>query len=231
MNGPNTAFFDKSRFIRHPLVGISPAFFGFAFVKAWSSLALPYFSTEGTETPLPFVLSLLPFDGLFALFACALAAASVCIVPQKLRRILFPAATGALVASSLLLLVIVPDREAALLPAALAVVLASIVMISEKSLFSQWGSHQADPAAVKSEFGGVPFLQLRIDSLGDAYGLTQRETDVLRLLAEQKPNAVIAQEMYIAVGTVKAHIQHIYQKPGIHTRKELMDLLGTEKKQ
>lgn len=470
---PIIALFDGNRIIRNPLVGASPAFFGFAFVKAWSILALPYFSADKAPTRLPDILSLLPFDALFALFACTLAIASTRIIPEKLRSILFPAASTSLVASSLLLLAIyaLGDSAFALMPAAIAlgafgtiglsmlwidflslfnplralflnagavalsivlrycvaessfprifiilagfallgsacyrvswnrssgerprthiakvkatfpykaalfvasysfaygltspfvagmggstelriipallvvalsfvdvkradaktlcsiafplmvcgmlvaalipgvtphvsfllvdtsyaamsmmiaaiacgisyslgasaawifgmlvalqfaarsigqfcnyllgisanaafiggvvsllavafIVVASIVMISEKSLFSDWGSHQADPSAVKDEFDGIPFLQMRIDSLSDAYGLTQRETDVLRRLAEKKPNAAIAAEMYIAPGTVKAHIQHIYQKMGIHTRKELMDLLG-----
>lgn len=38
----------------------------------------------------------------------------------------------------------------------------------------------------------------------------------------------IANEMFIAVGTVKAHIQHVYQKLGIHTRKELLELIGKD---
>lgn len=34
----------------------------------------------------------------------------------------------------------------------------------------------------------------------------------------------IAEDMFIAEGTVKAHIQHIYAKLGIHSRKELFSL-------
>lgn len=38
----------------------------------------------------------------------------------------------------------------------------------------------------------------------------------------------IANEMFIAVGTVKARIPHVYQKLGIHTRKELFELIGKD---
>lgn len=108
----------------------------------------------------------------------------------------------------------------------MSIVIASLVLASEKGLFANWGSRQTDPEAVAEAFGGVPFIQMRIDSLSDTYGLTQRETDVVRLLAQGKSNGVIANEMFIAVGTVKAHIQHVYQKLGIHTRKELFELIG-----
>lgn len=31
--------------------------------------------------------------------------------------------------------------------------------------------------------------------------------------------------MFVSENTVKAHLHHIYQKAGIHTRKELMTLI------
>ena len=108
------------------------------------------------------------------------------------------------------------------------IIVASLVMASEKGLFTTWGSHQTDPEAVNAEYGGIPFTQMRIDGICDTYGLTQREADVVKLLAQGKSNSVIANEMFIAVGTVKAHIQHVYQKLGIHTRKELFELIGKD---
>ncbi|MFR3272808.1 MAG: LuxR C-terminal-related transcriptional regulator [Slackia sp.] len=33
-------------------------------------------------------------------------------------------------------------------------------------------------------------------------------------------------ELFIANGTAKAHVRHIYQKLDIHTRQELFDMLG-----
>ena len=35
-------------------------------------------------------------------------------------------------------------------------------------------------------------------------------------------------DRFIANGTAKAHVRHIYQKLDIHTRQELFDLLGVE---
>jgi LuxR family maltose regulon positive regulatory protein len=42
--------------------------------------------------------------------------------------------------------------------------------------------------------------------------LTERELEVLRLVAEGLSNEQIAQQLIIAIGTVKAHVHHIYGK-------------------
>jgi ATP/maltotriose-dependent transcriptional regulator MalT len=49
---------------------------------------------------------------------------------------------------------------------------------------------------------------------------------VLLLLARRQSLSSIEKELFIANGTVKAHIRHIYGKLGIHTRKELSEILG-----
>lgn len=109
--------------------------------------------------------------------------------------------------------------------AIILIVLASIAMLSEKSIFSFWGAHET--ADVSKKGAGDP-LRLRVRSLGEAYRLTDREMEVLHLLGLGKPNSAIARDLFIADGTVKAHIQHIYQKLDVHTRKELLGLLGVE---
>ena len=51
-------------------------------------------------------------------------------------------------------------------------------------------------------------------------GLTEREVEVLRLLASGKSNAVIAAELVLSVRTVERHISNIYGKTNSHSRAE-----------
>jgi len=50
--------------------------------------------------------------------------------------------------------------------------------------------------------------------------LSKRELEVLRLIATGASNAEIAQELYIAVGTVKNHVKNIYSKLDVHSRAQ-----------
>ncbi|QIN80771.1 hypothetical protein GBA65_11205 [Rubrobacter marinus] len=50
--------------------------------------------------------------------------------------------------------------------------------------------------------------------------LTGRELAVLRLLAAGRTNREIARELFVAEGTVKAHVAGVYRKLGVHSRAE-----------
>jgi len=49
-------------------------------------------------------------------------------------------------------------------------------------------------------------------------GLTTRETDVLRLLAQGLTSAQIAEQLVIGVVTVNFHVRSIYSKLGVSSR-------------
>lgn len=55
-------------------------------------------------------------------------------------------------------------------------------------------------------------------------GLTPRELDVLRLLAEGRRQAEIARELVISSKTVGTHIEHILAKLDVHSRAEAVAL-------
>ncbi len=62
----------------------------------------------------------------------------------------------------------------------------------------------------------IPPSALRSQSLIEP--LSERELEVLRLVAAGKKNQEIAAELFVVVGTVKAHINAIYRKLDVNTR-------------
>jgi two-component system, NarL family, response regulator LiaR len=50
--------------------------------------------------------------------------------------------------------------------------------------------------------------------------LTDRETEVLRLLARGQANKQIASELFVEEKTVKAHVSSILRKLGVHSRTQ-----------
>jgi LuxR family maltose regulon positive regulatory protein len=52
--------------------------------------------------------------------------------------------------------------------------------------------------------------------------LTERELDVLRLLAAGRSNPEIARALYVEVNTVKTHVKNLYGKLGVHSRMQVV---------
>jgi ATP/maltotriose-dependent transcriptional regulator MalT len=52
--------------------------------------------------------------------------------------------------------------------------------------------------------------------------LSERELEVLALLASGRSNREIAKDLFIAVGTVKTHTNNIYRKLGVRNRAEAL---------
>jgi LuxR family transcriptional regulator, maltose regulon positive regulatory protein len=52
--------------------------------------------------------------------------------------------------------------------------------------------------------------------------LSERELEVLQLIAAGKSNSRIAQELFITAGTVKTHIRNIYRKLDAHSRTQAL---------
>lgn len=48
--------------------------------------------------------------------------------------------------------------------------------------------------------------------------LTEREVDVLELVAQGLTNREVAARLFISTGTVRTHLEHIYEKLGVRTR-------------
>jgi ATP/maltotriose-dependent transcriptional regulator MalT len=68
--------------------------------------------------------------------------------------------------------------------------------------------------------GAPPTRRSGASVSGLVEALSERELDVLRLLAAGKRNQEIASELYVALDTVKKHVTHIFEKLGAANRTE-----------
>lgn len=81
------------------------------------------------------------------------------------------------------------------------------------------GTQVMSPAVAGAVFDA---LRRQPDSSPDANpaGLTERECDIIRLVAQGRANAAIAADLYLSEKTVKNHINRLYAKLGVRTRAE-----------
>lgn len=72
-----------------------------------------------------------------------------------------------------------------------------------------------------------PVLE-RCRALGEEFYLTQGEIRILAQLARGRSARYIADDLGISFNTVRTHIRHVYEKTGIHSKQELIDLVADE---
>ncbi len=65
-------------------------------------------------------------------------------------------------------------------------------------------------------------------ALGLEYQLSQRELEVLRLLAEGRSAKYVSEELVISFNTARSHIRHIYEKLDVHSKQELISLMRNQ---
>lgn len=85
-----------------------------------------------------------------------------------------------------------------------------------RELAERGGLDPRDVDAVLGGVGTVPGRRGRTPSW--PAGLTDREVDVLRMLARGLTNRQIATRLGISVTTVGTHVEHVYNKAGVRSR-------------
>lgn len=63
----------------------------------------------------------------------------------------------------------------------------------------------------------------------DEYQITDRETEVLKLIAHGYSNSDISEELSISLATVKTHLHNIFSKTGARNRTELLSIIMYER--
>ncbi len=71
----------------------------------------------------------------------------------------------------------------------------------------------------------VDSVEAHCAQIAERCNLTSREAEILSYLAHGRSATYVAKELYISTETVKAHVKHIYEKLGVHSRNDLLNLV------
>lgn len=104
-----------------------------------------------------------------------------------------------------------------LLACAMLVILAGTLLFTQSDLMKLYRTKPARTAAES--------MRDRCMRIAQKCGLTQREQEVLLLLAHGRSIPYIAGELTIATGTAKHHVSNIYRKIGVYDRQSLHDVI------
>ena len=78
-----------------------------------------------------------------------------------------------------------------------------------------WGDYEPVPQSPEGERAVLN----KINGMIVNERLTERESEVARLVLQGLGNKTIARELGVQVGTVKIHLHHIYRKLGVPNRR------------
>jgi DNA-binding CsgD family transcriptional regulator len=96
-----------------------------------------------------------------------------------------------------------------------------LALLASKGRDTMPDPHQtADPAPADS-------LQARCNQLAAQNNFTPREAEVFLLLAQGYTLPAISAKLYVSENTAKSHAKNIYQKLNVHSRTELLNLVGS----
>ena len=158
--------------------------------------------------------------------------ANGCLDERRVRRGLALFMAGGLAAAVFAFVFLGPlynvavfqDTLFSVVPAVLLVSFAGVLFVLRASVAQAlvaWGVVAASPAGARPLEGEA----LSVEALGERYGLTKRELQVLALLAEGRNEPYVETALGISRATVKTHITHIYRKMGVTSRQQLIDVL------
>jgi len=108
------------------------------------------------------------------------------------------------------------------------VVVFTFIFFTERGLFARWGVVVEDVDVLDGSISAkarAARLSMRVSDISKERGLSPREEEVLQLLARRETQTQIEKDLFVAEGTVKAHIGRIYRKLNVHSREELYSVL------
>lgn len=129
-----------------------------------------------------------------------------------------------------------PDPYTTSVDAMGGIVVAAVVMLTAAYLFvfpehdlceatASDGDSPRNPSAAADAVPYTEAVQQALNTLAVEHGLSPRETEVFLLLAHGRDTAYIQKTLFISSGTVSSHRRRIYQKLGVHSKQELLDIV------
>ena len=110
---------------------------------------------------------------------------------------------------------------------ALAVAGMAIVLVTATLVFTDRDrmplASIADDRAIREERDMRPSKGTALANFAVSRKLSKRETEVFGYLIAGRTTSYIAERLFVAESTVRAHVYNIYQKADVHSRMELMD--------
>lgn len=113
---------------------------------------------------------------------------------------------------------------------AMALVAVSLVYVTMLALglSAQRRSH-SNYIIVRNPQDVAHIAEAQAQAIGSEFpAISPRELDVLRLLLQHQTIDRMAEELGISRNTVKSHIAHLYEKTGLNSRQQLVDLAATK---
>ena len=83
-----------------------------------------------------------------------------------------------------------------------------------------------DPAIAAAWEARSELLRAQCRSLRARCGLTEREAEIVYLLAQGHTQAYCAEALVVSINTIRSHMKHIYSKMDIHSKDELLSELA-----
>lgn len=104
---------------------------------------------------------------------------------------------------------------------------AALLLVMSGGIYVPPMSTEAATAGAASSLGVSPGGEAMPAQVSLAeLGLTPRQTDVLALLLQGKPNKVIARELGLSVETIKDHVAAVLRALGVNTRTQAVLAVG-----
>lgn len=101
----------------------------------------------------------------------------------------------------------------------------ALMLVSAFALAQLVGVHQESAFRSQVEQENAEREARAVATVAASYGLSARERQVFGMLAQGHTSAFVAEVIGVTNNTAKAHVAHIYQKLGVHSKDEMLGLL------